>query len=153
MNEIASTDHPQSETSTRRLPWRRVLIWTLPLLVLFVAAPFIQLWIDTIPRYEQRPSVPLVASPLTGDTTHIWLGDGQFVGAALNKDDYDQYVEMLGEGDEDGIQEMYEDGKMLKLMDGTALAVLERGVEVSKVRVESGRHQGQTCWLANGMVR
>ena len=135
-----------------RLPWRGIAIGGGLLLALFVAAPFIQIWIDSIPREERKPQVPLVSTVVLHNNSTIQLGDGEFVGAGLTGEDYARYIQLLRAGDFEGVRQMYRDGDMIKLVDGTELTVIEGGPLLSEVRPRDGRHKGVACWIASEFV-
>ncbi|MEM9913483.1 MAG: hypothetical protein AAF911_00815 [Planctomycetota bacterium] len=156
---------PLIKTSEDRLPWRGIAVGGGLLLALFVAAPFIQIWIDSIPRYEQRPALPLAVHNLNGDSGVVSLrGDGQFVAAAPNRDDYVHYyrlheVSVHSEDPDEAaeaeaeIESMYDEGRLIKLMGGAELTIVNGERSMSRVEVTSGRNEGAGGWLANQFIR
>lgn len=161
----ADTQQPTT-ANTDRIPWTGIAIGGAVLVALFVAAPFIQIWIDSIPRYEERPSVPLESHTLSGNEGIIRLpSDGRYVAAASDKETYLQYIELHNtrayaeeptvrlEAVEQLERMLDADDTLLRLMSGSKLTVIGGDSFVSQVEVTSGRHAGDTGWLANQFIR
>lgn len=161
------TDHNENKSINNEdgIPWKGIAIGGVALLCLFVAAPFIQIWIDSIPRYEERPSLPLVARTITGDQGVIRLpSDGRFVAAAPAQEDYVHYYKLheLRVHSEDPVakaeaiaelERMFDEEKLVKLMSGAGLTIIDSDPFIAQVKVTSGRHQGAEVWLSSEFVK
>lgn len=159
------TENTDQSNKSDGLPWKGIAIGGVCLLALFVAAPFIQIWIDSIPRYEEQPSIPLVAHTLTGDQGIIRLpSDGRFVAAAPNVDDYVHYIKLHevkvhSENPAEAaeavaeLERMYDEEKLLKLMSGAELSIIGGDEFIAHAKVMSGRHTGAECWLSSEFVK
>jgi len=142
-----------SPTQSEGLPWRKIAIGSGLLLALFIAAPFIQIWVDSIPSIEQTPSIPLISKPPIHNNGTIRLTDGEFIGAATSKENYTRFVQLLHAHDSTGRHQMYSEGLMLKLLNETELTIINSGKYVSEVRPRSGKHEGVACWVPSEFVK
>lgn len=162
------TDHNENKSTPSNedgIPWKGIAIGGVFLLALFVAAPFIQIWIDSIPRYEERPSMPLAAHMLTGDQGIIRLpSDGRFVAAAPVQEDYVHYFKLheLRLHSEDPaevakavaeLERIFDEEKLLKLMSEAELLIIDADPFIAQVKVTSGRHEGAEVWLSSEFVK
>jgi hypothetical protein len=71
---------------------------------------------------------------------------------ATSLDDMGALLASYSGGDFSGVIDLLARGKAISLAEGVELQIVSRGDRTACVRVESGTHIGEHCWISVGLI-
>jgi hypothetical protein len=71
---------------------------------------------------------------------------------ATSLDDMGALLAAYSRGDFAGVIDLLARGKAISLAEGVDLHILSREIGLARVRIESGTHIGEHCWISAGLI-
>ena len=71
---------------------------------------------------------------------------------AASLDDMGALLAAYSRGDFAGVIDLLAQGKAISLAEGVDLHILSREIGLARVRIESGTHIGEHCWISAGLI-
>jgi hypothetical protein len=131
MDDPASNTISQPKTQTKQVP-RRAVNGSLILFEVFALSGVI-----TGGFTLQKPSVEFTLAPSLCAPSPEDAGSAL---AAYSMSDFTTLTDLVARG------------KAVSLPEGIQLHILSRGDRISRVRIESGTHVGEHCWIPAGLI-